>query len=177
MTSRKFKAGDLLQSIRLNSLNHGEVELGKPLNGKDWHLVVVYRGKHCPMCTSYLKQLEHLKNTIYDIGISVLVVSADSEEKASAHNQEMGLSFPVAYGLSIEQMKDLGLYISHPRSAQETDIPFAEPGIYVINEKGQTQVTDISNAPFARPDLETLAGGLGFIRDPANNYPIRGTFE
>ena len=177
MTISKFKAGDLFPAIRLNSLNFGEVELGKPLNGKDWHLVVVYRGKHCPMCTSYLIQLEQLKNKFYDIGISVLAVSADPEEKASAHNQEMGLSFPVAYGLSIEQMKDLGLYISHPRSAQETDIPFAEPGIYVINEKGQVQVTDISNAPFARPDLETLVGGLGFIRNPENNYPIRGTHE
>jgi peroxiredoxin len=177
MTTGKFKAGDLFPSIRLKSLHHGEVELGKPLNGKDWHLVVVYRGKHCPMCTSYLTQLEQLKNKFYALGISVVAVSADPEETASAHNQEMGLSFPVAYGLSIEQMKDLGLYISHPRSPQETDIPFSEPGIYVINEKGQVQVTDISNAPFARPDLVTLAGGLGFIRDPANNYPTRGTYE
>ena len=39
----------------------------------------------------------------------------------------------------------------------------------------QVQVTDISNAPFARPDLKTLLGGLRFIRNPENNYPIRGT--
>jgi hypothetical protein len=89
----------------------------------------------------------------------------------------MNLSFPLAYDLSIAQMQTLGLYISHPKSPEETDRPFAEPGIYVINEKGQVQVTDISNAPFARPDLATLIGGLGFIRNPENNYPIRGTYE
>lgn len=177
MNNRKFRAGDTFPAITLNSLNNGEIEIGKPLHNKDWHMVVVYRGKHCPMCTSYLKQLEYLKDKFYDIGISIVAVSADSESQAAAHNKAMELSFPVAYGLTIEQMKELGLYISHPRSAQETDHPFAEPGIYIINDAARVQVTDISNAPFSRPELESLAGGLGFIRDPANNYPIRGTFE
>jgi len=177
MNNQKFTAGAQFPTIKLSTLNNGEIEIGKPLNGKDWQMVVVYRGKHCPMCSNYLRQLEQLKGRFYDLGISIVAVSADPESKASAHNQEMELSFPVAYGLSIGQMKQLGLYISHPRSVQETDQPFAEPGLFVINEKGQVQVTDISNAPFARPELETLAGGLGFIRDPANNYPIRGTFS
>ncbi|KGJ91723.1 redoxin family protein [Colwellia psychrerythraea] len=177
MISEKFKAGDLFPKIKLNTLTGIEVEIGKPTQGKDWQMVVVYRGKHCPMCTNYMKQLEQLKDKFYHLGIDIIAVSADDESKALAHNQEMILSFPVAYGLSIEQMKQLGLYISNPRSPKETDIPFAEPGIYVINEQGQVQVTDISNAPFARPDLETLAGGLTFIRNPENNYPIRGKFE
>ncbi len=177
MTNKKLTAGDLFPSISLNTLSHSDVEIGKPRDDKDWQMVVVYRGKHCPMCTGYLRKLESLKNSFHDIGISIIAVSGDPENKAAAHNQEMDLSFPVAYDLSIEQMKELGLYISHPRSPQETDQPFAEPAIYIINEKGQVQVTDISNAPFARPELETLAGGLAFIRNPANNYPIRGTFD
>ncbi|MEC8226936.1 MAG: thioredoxin peroxidase, partial [Pseudomonadota bacterium] len=28
--------------------------------------------------------------------------------------------------------------------------------------------------PFVRPDLATLVSGLNWIRDPKNNYPIRG---
>ena len=63
------------------------------------------------------------------------------------------------------------------RSALETDKPFPEPGLYVINEKGNVQLVDIANAPFLRPSLERLVAGLGFIRNPENNYPIRGTFE
>ena len=34
---------------------------------------------------------------------------------------------------TVEQMQQLGVYISHPRSPQETDHPFAEPGLFVIN--------------------------------------------
>ncbi|MEM9497600.1 MAG: thioredoxin peroxidase, partial [Pseudomonadota bacterium] len=43
-----------------------------------------------------------------------------------------------------------------------------------VNDQGNLHIVDISNAPFSRPDLEALAGGLEFIR--ANDYPIRGTY-
>ncbi len=176
MKNRKFTAGDTLPSLTLPKIGGGELTLGQPLNGHDWQLVVVYRGKHCPLCTSYLTQLEQLKESFYKIGVDIVAVSADDQTKATVHVEDMGPSFPVAYNLSIEQMQTLGLYISHPSSPQETDRPFAEPGIYVINEKGQVQVIDISNVPFARPDLEQLAGGLQWIRNPENDYPIRGTY-
>ena len=71
-------------------------------------------------------------------------------------------------------MQQLGLYISDPRSPKETDHPFAEPGLFVVNVQGTLQVVDISNNPFVRPDLKTLVSGLKWIRNPDNNYPIRG---
>lgn len=175
MSNQKFEAGAQFPTIILDTVSHGKVDLSKAQNGKDWKMVIVYRGKHCPMCTAYLKQLEHLKDKFYDLGIDVVAVSADPESKASPHIQEMGLTFPVAYDLSIEQMEALGLYISEPRSAQETDRPFAEPGLYIINEKNEVQITSVSNAPFARPELRVLIGSLGFVRN--NNYPIRGTMS
>ncbi len=77
--------------------------------------------------------------------------------------------------IALAQMHALVSYISHPRSAAETDRPFAEPGLFVVNAEGKLQVVDIANAPFARPDLKSLLMGLTFIRNPENNYPIRGT--
>ena len=72
-------------------------------------------------------------------------------------------------------MQALGLYISVPRSEQETDHLFPEPGLFVINADGELQVVDISNNPFVRPEIEALVSGLEWIRRPDNNYPIRGT--
>jgi hypothetical protein len=69
-------------------------------------------------------------------------------------------------------MRTLGLYISDPRSPQETDHQFAEPGVFVINPRGETQIIDISNAPFARPALPALLKGLQFVI--SKDYPIRG---
>ena len=175
MSSRKIPAGSQFPAIKVSKLDGGDLTLGAPQDGHDWQMVVVYRGKHCPMCTSYLKDLEVLLPQFHALGVDVGAVSADPETKASDQIALGQPSYPVGYDLSLDQMHDLGLYVSDPRSAEETDQPFAEPGIFVVNADGQVQVTDISNAPFARPDLKTLLGGLRFIRNPENNYPIRGT--
>jgi hypothetical protein len=108
-------------------------------------------------------------------GITTVAVSADTKEKAAADVGEFGWTFPVGYGLTVDQMRTLGLYISEPRSPQETDRPFAEPGLFVVNPAGQIQIIDISNAPFARPDLALIFNGIKFAID--KNYPIRGTLS
>lgn len=177
MTTHKFTAGDVFPTIQLPTLDSNLINLSEPQNGADWKLVVVYRGKHCPLCTRYLNELETLKDRFLTLGIDIVAVSADSEVQLSSHMEQLSVSFPITYGLSVEQMQTLGLYISHPRSEQETDHIFAEPGLFVINDKGQVQVIDISNGPFARPDLNVLLSGLEFIRNPENNYPIRGMYN
>jgi peroxiredoxin len=147
--------------------------LGEPQRGHDWHLVVVYRGLHCPIWKRYLAQLNEIADEFYQIGVDVVAVSGDSEAKTQAMVDEKELTLRMGYGLSVAQMGYLGLYVSDPRSPEETDQPFPEPGLFVINQDGDIQVLDISNAPFARPDLTSLLGGLKFVR--GNGYLIRGT--
>ncbi len=107
------------------------------------------------------------------LGTDIVALSGDPREKAEAEVSEEGWSFAVGYGLTPDQMRALGLYISEPRSAQETDRPFPEPGLFVLNPEGRLQIIDISNAPFARPDLQEILSGLKVVQD--KNYPIRGT--
>ncbi|MEM7597810.1 MAG: peroxiredoxin-like family protein [Pseudomonadota bacterium] len=166
-------AGETFPKQTVAQLGGGEMVLGAPGGGHDWQMVVVYRGLHCPLCKKYLAQLEAVKDKFYALGVDIVAVSGDPEDKAQAMVDETGLSVPVGYDLTEAQMHALGLFVSTPRSAQETDRPFPEPGVFVINAEGQLQIIDVSNAPFARPDLEMLAFGLDFVR--ANAYPIRGT--
>ena len=175
--SEKIPAGSKFPDINVSKLGGGEIKLGSPEEGRDWSMIVVYRGKHCPICTRYLGQLENLLSEYHEAGVDVQVVSGDPQEKAEAHMADIGVSFPVGFGLSVEQMAKLGLYISDPRSPKETDRPFPEPGLFVVNSDGNVQLLDISNGPFARPDLQAVLNGLKFIRNPENNYPIRGMHE
>ncbi len=54
--------------------------------------------------------------------------------------------------------------------------------MFVLNSEARVHIVDISNAPFARPDIEQMKGALDYIRlpeeqrhDPCGaNYPIRG---
>ncbi|MEO1143011.1 MAG: peroxiredoxin-like family protein [Pseudomonadota bacterium] len=172
MSTPKPVPGEKLAPMQFPKLGGGVLEIGG--TRENCTLFVVYRGKHCPICTKYLKQLNELKPQFNELGIDVVAVSGDPEEKAKIQLEQINPDFEVGYDLTIEQMQELGLYISDPRSPQETDKPFAEPGFFVINDEGKAQIIDISNAPFARPELESMLMGLKFIRNPENNYPVRG---
>ncbi|MEH6644113.1 peroxiredoxin-like family protein [Sulfitobacter sp.] len=166
-------AGSIFPKTDVAALGGGTLTLGAPRGDHDWQLVVVYRGLHCPICKTYLSRLQEFEATFGELGVDVVAISADPEEKAQAFADEKELTLAIGYGLSAAQMDTLGLYVSDPRSPQETDRPFAEPGLFVINAEGTIQILDVSNAPFARPDLQGIANGIKFVR--ANDYPIRGT--
>ncbi|WP_279151426.1 redoxin domain-containing protein [Photobacterium iliopiscarium] len=176
-TSIKLNAGDLFPEMQVTLLDGSSVTLGKPQGNATWRAVFVYRGKHCPLCTKYLNELESYKQKLLDSGVEIIAVSADSKQQLEEHIEKLTISFPIAYGLTEQQMQTLGLYISIPRSEQETDHNFSEPALFVINENGGLQIVDLSNNPFVRPELESLVNGIGWIRNPDNNYPIRGTFK
>ena len=56
-----MKAGEQFPDIALKTLTGEQITLGKSHSGPDWQMVVVYRGKHCPLCTRYLNEIEKRK--------------------------------------------------------------------------------------------------------------------
>jgi len=173
--TKKLTSGGPLPAITLPLVGGGKATLGRPQKEGQWQLVFVYRGLHCPLCKQYLKKLESLKEQFIGTGAEIVAISGDPAEKAAAMVEATGATFAVAYGLSIEQMQDLGLYISNPRSSDETDRPFPEPGMFAVNGEGKVQLIDLSNTPFNRSDLGELVETIEWIQE--NNYPIRGTYE
>ena len=137
-----------------------------------WMMLFVYRGKHCPRCKRFLNKLNAALASWEEV-VDVVVISADTKEKAAADKDEFGWNFTLGYGLTEPQMRALGLYVSAPLSEAETTTIFAEPGAFGIRPDGSLMLVDISNGPAARPDLEELLDGMIFNIE--NNRPARGT--
>jgi peroxiredoxin len=168
--TRKLHPGEPMPAFEVERLGGGTVKVG---GAGRWQLVVVYRGKHCPICKTYLQSLEAQKAELAKLSTEIVALSADPREKAAAHIAELGLTVPVGYGLTLDQMRTLGLYISNPRDATETDRPFAEPGIFVVNPDGVLQAVDRSNAPWLRPEIAMIVRGINTVQ---TRFPqIRGT--
>lgn len=172
IATMKLRAGAPMPVFSVPRVGGGEVTVG---TAAAWQMVVVYRGRHCPICRKYLKVLDGLVEDFRAIDTEVVAISADTPDKAQSEAAEEDWHFSVGHSLALQQMRALGLYISEPRSPQETDRPFAEPGLFIVNPAHCAQVIDISNAPFARPDLLGVLNGLKFIRE--KDYPVRGTVE
>ncbi|WP_299031612.1 redoxin domain-containing protein [uncultured Sulfitobacter sp.] len=137
-----------------------------------WSILFVYRGKHCPRCKRYLNKL-NAALADWTAKMDVVVVSADTREKALADQAEFGWTFDLCYGMTEPQMRALGLYVSDPLSEAETDTRFAEPGTFAMRPDGTLMLVDVSNGPASRPDLEELLDGMIFNID--NDRPVRGT--
>lgn len=141
-----------------------------PAQGAGWRMLVVYRGKHCGLCRKYLARLESMRSRFEEADIAIFALSADHGAKAEAQVREGGLGFPVGYDLQVAQMRELGLYVSPP--TEKAERPFAEPGVFVLNPQGLVQVANVSNAPFARPELEAMLEGIETARK--EKAPIHG---
>jgi len=171
MTDHKPQPGTKLgELIVSNAMSDAPITIGQ--GGERWTMLFVYRGRHCPRCKRFLNKLNAALSQWQEL-LDVVVVSADTRDKALADRDEFGWEFDLGYGLSEPQMRALGLYVSAPLSEAETTGLFAEPGAFGIRPDGSLMLVDISNGPAARPDLEELLDGMRFNIE--NNRPERGT--
>ncbi|KAL4437183.1 hypothetical protein ABPG75_004322 [Micractinium tetrahymenae] len=182
----KLKPGIALPHVTLPTTEGGRVEVGAP-TGR-WQLVVVYRGKHDPLCVTYLAALQHLMPEFEELSCDVVAVSADTRGKACSFVDDLRgavlavspdtragrIGFKVAYGLTEDQMRRWGLYISRPLGPEESINLFSEPALFLINPAGLLHVMVYSNASFARPDLKQIVQGIKMVQD--RKQPIRGTY-
>lgn len=170
MTDSKPRVGAKVEEMSFPAIDGGTISIGQQ---KDrWTMLFVYRGRHCPRCKRFLNKLNAVLASWTEV-LDVVVVSGDTQEKAVADREEFGWDFEMGYGLTVPQMRSLGLYVTEPLSDAETTSLFAEPGAFAIRPDGSLMLVDISNGPAARPDLEELLDGMKFNID--NDRPVRGT--
>ena len=135
-------------------------------------MVIFYRGLHCPVCETYLGKVVDKAAAFAEAGMPIVLVSMDGEDRAVKAKADWGLGdLPVAYGLSEEQARAWGLYISTSIKEAETPV-FCEPGTFWVKPDGTLYLIDIASMPFARPDVDILLSRVVAI---GNGYPARGT--
>ena len=142
-------------------------------------LVVFYRGLHCPICATYLKELERLTPEFAERGVTTIALSTDTEERGQKFaNTIKADKLRIGYGVSLEAAKEWGLYLSEGRGPTSIGIEepklFAEPGLFFVRSDGTLYFGNTQTMPFARPDFKPMLGALDFCIK--NDYPARGEY-
>src|SRR5260370_12299367 len=101
---------------------------------KHFTLLLFYRGLHCPICKSQLRELESKLDEFDKRGIGVVAVSSDSKERAMQTREAWELSrLRIGYGLDLAAARSWGLFISAGRrttsAGGEESQPFSEPAL------------------------------------------------
>ena len=174
MLTPRQKTPDLL----IETLDGTRFNLGQD-NADNFTLVVFYRGLHCPICATYLKELERLSADFAERGVKTIAISSDGK----ARTQEMankvnatGLRF--GYDLALEKAKEWGLYISTSRGKTSIGIEepelFSEPGVFLVRPDQTLYFASVQTMPFVRPVFKEMLGALDFVM--SNDYPGRGEY-
>ena len=139
--------------------------------------VVFYRGLHCPICKTQLKDLEAKLPDFAKRGVTVVAASSDDRARAEATKEEWGLpNLRLAYGLDLVTARAWGLYASTGRGKTSAGVDepalFSEPAIYLIRPDGALYFGSVQTMPFARPQFAEILAAIDFV--VAKGYPARG---
>lgn len=144
---------------------------------KNFTMISVYRGLHCPICASYLQELDRKLEDFSKCGVEVIALSTDENTRAEKAFSSWKLNnLVVGYGLKLDTARSWGLYVSSGRENPSASIKepsiFVEPGLFLIQADGTVYMAAIQTMPFARPHIEDILAGITFAID--HDYPARG---
>ena len=163
-------------ALSVETVAHGRWILAdsKPVN---FTLIVFYRGLHCPICRHYLGELNRLAGEFAQRGVEVIALSSDNAERAAQAVRDWKLDATrVGFGLSIDDARTWGLYVSTSRGKTSTGFEepalFSEPGIFLVRPDGTLYFGTVQTMPFARPHFADILSAIDFV--VKNDYPARG---
>jgi peroxiredoxin len=142
-------------------------------------LVVFYRGLHCPVCATYLKELGRLLPELKERGVEAVAISSDGEDRTRQMADKVGVSdLRFGYDLPLETARSWGLYVSAGRGKTSIGIEepelFSEPGVFLVKADGTLYFASVQTMPFVRPHFQEMIGALDFVQK--NDYPARGEY-
>ena len=135
-------------------------------------VLVTYRGYHCPICRTYLPQLDRLLPEFLELGVEVLALSMDTAERAQKAREEWPLhNLSLGSDLSETDARNLGLFLTRGTTPAEPAL-YSEPALFLIRPDRTLYASSIQTMPFVRPDMEELLGAIKYILSVG--YPARG---
>lgn len=142
-------------------------------------VICFYRGLHCPLCATYLKELEKRTPEFAERGVKTIAISSDGEERAQAMAEKIeAKELRFGYDLSLGKAREWGLYISTSRGKTSIGIEepalFSEPGLFMVTPQQTLYYGSVQTMPFVRPHFSELVGALDFAI--GNDYPARGEY-
>ena len=164
--------------LTIPTLDHGNFDLSSD-GAEKGTVVCFYRGLHCPLCATYLAELEKLTPEFEARGVKTVALSVDGEERARLMADKINAkALRIGYDLSLQTARDWGLYISTSRGKTSIGIEepalFSEPGLFMITPQQTLYYGSVQTMPFVRPHFSDLLTALdGAI---AKQYPARGEY-
>ncbi|HOV04611.1 MAG TPA: peroxiredoxin-like family protein [Hyphomicrobiales bacterium] len=160
----------------VETLDHGRFDLASD-GARNFTLVCFYRGLHCPICATYLRELDRQAPAFAERGVNTIAISSDDEDRTRRMAEKIGAtSLRFGYGLDLAKAREWRLYVSTSRGMTSIGIEepalFSEPGVFLVRPDRTIYWLSVQSMPFSRPNFAEMVSAVDFIL--RYDYPARG---
>ena len=153
--------------LRVDLASGGTFDLAREKPAQ-FTLLVFYRGLHCPICKTQLRELESKLDEFDKRGVAVVAVSSDTKDRATQTRDGWGLTrLRIGYGLDLAAARRWGLFILSGRGMTSTGVEeparFSEPALYLMRPDGTLYFGSVQTMPFARPHFADILAAIDFV--------------
>jgi peroxiredoxin len=164
--------------LSVPTLDHGAFDLASESSERGT-VICFYRGLHCPICATYLTELQKRVADFAERGVATIAIGSDGQERTRAMADKIGAdTLRFGHDLPLAKAREWGLYISTSRGKTSIGIEepalFSEPGLFMVTPEQTLYYGSVQTMPFVRPHFSELVGALDFAIK--NSYPARGEY-
>jgi peroxiredoxin len=152
--------GALFPHLTIDATGGGTISLPCDLAGS-FSVVLLYRGSWCPYCNAQLMAFSRAHDTLTELGVKVVALSADDEATASALVKKHDLRFPVGHSADVDYVAALtGAYTNpHPKYFQSTG--------FVLDPSGRVITAVYSSGAIGRLLPADVVGFVDYVKSHA----------
>ncbi len=159
--SRLLDAGDTFPDLELDLVDGSRLRLPAGL-AHPFNVVLVNRGAWCPFCNAQLKAFQAALPSLTAEGIGVVSLSTDTREAARGLVDANTLTFPVAYGASVERVaKLLGTFYD---AAPAHTAPYLQSTGFVLAPGGKVLTSVYSSGAIGRLVWQDVLGLVQYVK-------------
>lgn len=162
-SSRPLDTGDVFPSLTLQLTDGKELSLPAGLT-QPFNVVLVTRGAWCPFCIGQLKAFQVGLPKLNGEGIGVVSLSTDPLERARSVTADNQLTFPIAYGASVDAVAEaLGTFYNDAPSPAQA-VPYLQSAGFVLAPGGKILNSVYSSGAIGRLMWQDVISLVQYVR-------------
>jgi peroxiredoxin len=156
--AEKLVQGNRLPPITLTLIDGTALTLPDQLPGR-YLALLFYRGTWCPYCRRQLMSYQEHLDELQELGVHVVAASVDPVGSVRQMVEETGITYPVAYGVTDEDVTDYAPWLAddanHGHYIQPMELLVLRGGVlfgamYASGPIGRMAVDEVLNSVRAR---------------------------
>ena len=152
--ANKLIQGSKIPNIMLRLVDGHAIVLPEQMLGR-YLALIFYRGTWCPYCKRQLASYQAKLAELEKLGVSVVAAAVDDLAPSLAMAQELGLTFPLAYGVTAEDVAGLD-----PWWTEDNHGRYIQPMEFLVLRGGTVFGSIYASGPVGRMGVEEVLNSV-----------------